>query len=278
MCSSDLSMPVTKIIETDGLAKEDRTGSPINSGLDADTLSKIKERLMAVQIYGWERRLIDLAHEALEGQIAAARQIMHDDRAMSAAYAHCQQVTREHSRTFFLASGLLPKEKRRSARALYAFCRVCDDIVDKQQTSSNPTAELARWRGQPQQANTDSADPVAIAWADTRARFSIPWRYAEQLIEGVSQDLSQVRYPTALLFTTTIFAGLLDKKVEFSSLPVKVQETIKQQAEGGKIESIEQEKMKKEVIVYEVEVKRPDGKEYEFKVDENGVILELEKD
>lgn len=35
--------------------------------------------------------------------------------------------------------------------------------------------------------------------------------------------------------------------------------------------------MKKEVIVYEVEVKRPDGKEYEFKVDENGVILELEK-
>lgn len=36
--------------------------------------------------------------------------------------------------------------------------------------------------------------------------------------------------------------------------------------------------MKKEVIVYEVEVKRPDGKEYEFKVDENGVILELEKD
>ena len=189
-------MPVTKIIETDGLAKEDRTGSPINSGLDADTLSKIKERLMAVQIYGWERRLIDLAHEALEGQIAAARQIMHDDRAMSAAYAHCQQVTREHSRTFFLASGLLPKEKRRSARALYAFCRVCDDIVDRQQTSSNPTAELARWRGQPQQANTDSADPVAIAWADTRARFSIPWRYAEQLIEGVSQDLSQVRYPT----------------------------------------------------------------------------------
>ena len=83
---------------------------------------------------------------------------------------------------------------------------------------------------------------------------------------------------TALLSSTTIFAGLLDKKVEFSSLPAKVQETIKQQAEGGKIESIKQEKMKKEVIVYEVEVKRPDGKEYEFKVDENGVIFELEKD
>lgn len=79
-------------------------------------------------------------------------------------------------------------------------------------------------------------------------------------------------------FSSTVFAGLLDKKVEFSSLPAKVQETIKQQAEGGKIESIEQEKMKKEVIVYEVEVKRPDGKEYEFKVDENGTILKLEKD
>ncbi|HRX02065.1 MAG: squalene/phytoene synthase family protein [Anaerolineae bacterium] len=151
---------------------------------------------MAVQIYGWERHLVDLAHEALEGQIVAALQGIHDERAMGTAYAQCERLTKQHSRTFYLASGLLPAEKRRGARALYAFCRVCDDIVDEQPASCDPVAELSRWRGQPGQDGPDVADPVSIAWADARARFHIPWRYAEQLIEGVSQDLSQVRYPT----------------------------------------------------------------------------------
>ncbi|MCB0244602.1 MAG: squalene/phytoene synthase family protein [Anaerolineae bacterium] len=151
---------------------------------------------MAVQIYGWERHLVDLAHEALEGQIVAALQGIHDERVMGTAYAQCERLTKQHSRTFYLASGLLPAEKRRGARALYAFCRVCDDIVDEQPASCDPVAELSRWRGQPGQDGPDVADPVSIAWADARARFHIPWRYAEQLIEGVSQDLSQVRYPT----------------------------------------------------------------------------------
>lgn len=183
-------------VETDKLETTDCGGSSAIPGVAADMGSRLKERLMAVQIYGWERRLIDLAHEALESQIAAALQVMHDERAMNAAYTYCQQLTREHSRTFYMASGLLPKEKRRGARALYAFCRVCDDIVDEQQESNDPVAELAKWRGHPQQASSDVADPVAIAWADTRSRFQIPWRYGEQLIEGVSRDLSQVRYPT----------------------------------------------------------------------------------
>src|SRR5688500_19841776 len=42
----------------------------------------------------------------------------------------CERIVREHARTFALASRLLPREKRRGAFALYAFCRVADDIVD----------------------------------------------------------------------------------------------------------------------------------------------------
>jgi len=37
------------------------------------------------------------------------------------------------------------------------------------------------------------------------------------------------------------WAGLFDKDVELSSLPPKIQEAINRHAEGGKIESIEQE-------------------------------------
>jgi phytoene synthase len=41
-----------------------------------------------------------------------------------------------------------------------------------------------------------SDDPVAVAWADTRIRYQIPWRYAEQLIAGVAQDVEKNRYQT----------------------------------------------------------------------------------
>lgn len=37
---------------------------------------------------------------------------------------------------------------------------------------------------------------MAVAWEDTRFRYHIPWRYAEQLIEGVGRDMYQNRYRT----------------------------------------------------------------------------------
>jgi phytoene synthase len=42
----------------------------------------------------------------------------------------------------------------------------------------------------------DEHDLVALAWADTRARYDIPVRYAHQLIDGVARDLDKTRYET----------------------------------------------------------------------------------
>jgi phytoene synthase len=151
---------------------------------------------MAVQAQGWERRLIDLAQEAFETQIAAALHGIFDDDALSAAYRVCEQVTKSHSRTFMMASGLLPRPKRRGARALYAFCRVCDDLVDAPQGDGDPREALERWRCQVLDVQSAGDDPVAVAWADTRVHYQIPWRYAEQLIAGVAQDLDKTRYQT----------------------------------------------------------------------------------
>lgn len=151
---------------------------------------------MAVQAQGWERRLIDLAQEALETQIAAALHGIFDDDDLSAAYRACEQITKSHSRTFMMASSLLPKAKRRGARALYAFCRVCDNLVDAPQGEGDPREALEQWRVQVLDVQSAGDDPVAVAWADTRTRYQIPWRYAEQLIAGVAQDLDKVRYQT----------------------------------------------------------------------------------
>lgn len=150
---------------------------------------------MAVQAHGWERRLIDQAQEALETHIVAAWHGIFDDDDLSAAYRSCEQITKSHSRTFHMASGFLPGDKRRSARALYAFCRVCDNLVDTPQ-AQDPLAALDRWRCQVLNVQSASDDPVAVAWADTRARYQIPWRYAEQLMAGVTQDIATRRYQT----------------------------------------------------------------------------------
>lgn len=155
---------------------------------------------MSLRIHTWEHRLLSLANEALSTATPDAPAIVSDKELLVQAYAHCRAVTARHSRSFYLASGLLPAEKRQAARALYAFCRVSDDIVDG--SLDRTEARLATWRRQALRPHPARTDLVALAWADTRARYRIPERYAEQLIDGVARDLVQTRYTTFADLTT----------------------------------------------------------------------------
>jgi phytoene synthase len=116
------------------------------------------------------------------------------DSALSWAYRYCEELTAWHSRSFSLASRLLPPEKRRAVRALYAFCRTTDDIVDRPQ--GDVTEGLQSWRQRALTARPEPHDLVPLAWADARRRFLVPPAYAEQLIDGVARDLTQRRYQT----------------------------------------------------------------------------------
>ena len=78
----------------------------------------------------WEQALLPLAVEGGRPIVAAALSHAVDPRLLDRAYAHCDSVTAAHSHSFALATRLLPPDKRRSVRALYAFCRVTDDLVD----------------------------------------------------------------------------------------------------------------------------------------------------
>jgi phytoene synthase len=139
----------------------------------------------------WEHRLLALAFEGLESHIPA-EPLRTEANLLERAYQHCEKLTARHSRTFFTASALLPFRKRRAARALYAFCRISDDLVDRQEPDA--LGKLMDWRERSLCPHPAEDDPVALAWADTRARYSIPRLYAEQLIEGVRRDLTQTRY------------------------------------------------------------------------------------
>jgi phytoene synthase len=142
----------------------------------------------------WELRLLRVAQEALRSQ-AVHHSVQADKALLETAYYCCAKLTHRHSRTFYMASSLLPLEKRRAAQALYAFCRVTDDIVDEPKRSATERQErLNRWRYEILSERPSHDSLVALAWADTQHNFRVPRAYAKQLIEGCERDLAQNRY------------------------------------------------------------------------------------
>lgn len=141
----------------------------------------------------WEHLLLRLAYHALDNR-TPVEPISTGREHLEQAYRHCTHITRQHSRTFFLASRLLPGEQRQAARALYAFCRVSDDLVDNEE--GDRLHRLLQWRQESLASHPPIYNLVALAWADTRARFNIPRQYAEQLLDGVATDLKKNRYKT----------------------------------------------------------------------------------
>ena len=145
----------------------------------------------------WEAPLLTWAYYALETHHPAHR-LGADVAALNAAYRCCDEITRRHSRTFTLASALLPPAKRRAVRAHYGFCRISDDLVDEGvgESAEIRLEKLEDWRRRVLADVPPSNEPIAMAWADARARFGIPHGYAEQLLCGVARDLCQSRYRT----------------------------------------------------------------------------------
>ncbi|MGB9597186.1 MAG: phytoene/squalene synthase family protein [Candidatus Poribacteria bacterium] len=141
----------------------------------------------------WEVKLTNLAFEAMENA-ECLQNVKIDKRILEQAYRYCDSITKKHSKTFHLASGLLPAEKSKSARALYAFCRISDDIIDFPET--NLIEKLELWRQRALSTSIIEDDPIIIAWLDTRIKYNIPAKYAEHLIDGVSRDLYRARYNT----------------------------------------------------------------------------------
>ena len=143
----------------------------------------------------WENQLIDLAGNIPHPSTRPFFSYWAGDASLHSAYKQAEKITAEHSKSFHFASGLLPEEKRSAVRALYAFCRTVDDIVDEAMDAGCET-QLDYWRGMVENASFRDGDLVAAAWADTLARYHIPRHYALQLINGVARDLLQARYQT----------------------------------------------------------------------------------
>lgn len=113
------------------------------------------------------------------------------------AYAHCQQVTRQASKTFYWSSLFLPRPKRLAAWAIYAFCRSVDDIADTPDKTTDPKRELEVWRDHLRRVyQGEVRHPIMHAWHDMLDHYDVPLQPALDLIDGVQTDLDAVRFTT----------------------------------------------------------------------------------
>jgi phytoene synthase len=116
---------------------------------------------------------------------------------LTAAYDHCQALTKREAKNFYYGFMLLPTRQRRAIYAAYAFARECDDIVDAGLPAEEASLRLAAYResldrcleGHPQ-------GPVFLALGDAIDSYRIPREYFYRLIEGVETDLTVRRYAT----------------------------------------------------------------------------------
>lgn len=172
----------------------------LNGQKNALRRSYLRRKTVTSLMYDWENPLLSLAQQAAIGHRAHQAPAATDESLLRWAYDYCEQITAVNSRSFYLASRLLPAPQRRAVRALYAFCRTTDDIVDNAGDSDGVTA-LQAWRRRALNGRLQSHDPVPTAWHDACARYHIPHTYAEQLVDGVARDLVQNRYQTFAEFS-----------------------------------------------------------------------------
>jgi phytoene synthase len=121
------------------------------------------------------------------------------DKTLDESYQVCLDWMAEHSKSFYFASRFLPENQRKSVAALYAVCRLSDDIVDEAPegiTVDQINEELDKLKlTMTKLANGYSSTiPILHAFGDTIRRHEIPIKYIHELIEGVRMDLNKKEY------------------------------------------------------------------------------------
>lgn len=107
----------------------------------------------------------------------------------------CKRLLSEGSKSFALASLLLPRRVRDPAAAIYAFCRVADDLVDE---GNGGDDVLGRLRDRVDRAyeGVPVDDPVDRAFSAVVRGYEIPREIPLALLEGFAWDAKDRRYDT----------------------------------------------------------------------------------
>ena len=117
------------------------------------------------------------------------------------SYERCRELNASHGKTYYLATLLLPPQKRPYVHALYGFARYADEIVDDLSSTltEEEKADLLRTWGEAFLSDVRrgwSDDPVCMAVVDTVRRWDIPLAHFEAFLHSMAMDLSVTEYQT----------------------------------------------------------------------------------
>jgi phytoene synthase len=120
---------------------------------------------------------------------------------LGAAYERCRQLHARHGRTYYLATLLLPRWKRRHVHALYGFTRYADEIVDDLASTLDGAGQAAALRawGERFFAGLRGApcdDPVLPAVLHTVRAFDLDVADFEKFLGSMAMDLHTDGYAT----------------------------------------------------------------------------------
>ena len=112
------------------------------------------------------------------------------------SYSVSRSITKERAKNFYYGIQLLPKQRRDSLCAAYAFFRISDDLSDDD-SIQNKQERLDRWTELviPNE-EYQHEHPILPAFYDTIQRYQIPQEYFRELLVGTTSDLSVSRYET----------------------------------------------------------------------------------
>lgn len=142
-------------------------------------------------------------HRGEDPSPAARRELdaagIHDPE-LRAAHAACRALNAEHGRTYFLATSLLPPERRPAVHALYGFARWADDIVDvlDDPAGTGRAAELDRLEHDLRSALAGHRveHPVLAALGHTASRYRLEPALFTDFLRSMRMDLRVGDYPT----------------------------------------------------------------------------------
>ncbi|MGD0098425.1 MAG: squalene synthase HpnC [Terracidiphilus sp.] len=113
------------------------------------------------------------------------------------ARAWCQQLAQSHYENFHVATWFLPKALRPHFHAIYAYCRVSDDLGDEVLDPEQALALLELWEQELDACYEGRArHPVFVALAETIQECSIPKQPFADLLVAFRQDQSVTRFDT----------------------------------------------------------------------------------
>src|SRR6516162_9086115 len=113
------------------------------------------------------------------------------------AAAYCRKLTTRSQSNFYYAFLFLPREKREALEAVYAYCRLVDDVVDEEAPVAQKLEGIAHWRRELDLvygADAQPAHPVTAKLREAVQRFPIRREDMEAVIDGCAMDIEKTRY------------------------------------------------------------------------------------